>query len=406
MDDERCVLLGASWPGAGTWSLDDDLVELAELARAAGAEVCATVVQERNRPHPATLVGSGKVAEAAEVASAASATTLISNRDLSPRQLRNLADATKLKVIDRTQLILDIFASRARTREAQLQVELAQLTYLLPRLVGARANLSRTGGGIGTRGPGETQLEVDRRRLRLRLGRLQHDIEAVRSDRQTQRGARQGLPSAVLVGYTNAGKSTLMNALTGADVLAKDALFATLDPTARLLKIPDAGEVILSDTVGFVHDLPHQLVAAFRATLEEVTLADVLVHVVDAASPRMQEQIEAVEAVLRELGAGEQPRITVMNKCDLAPGGEGLRVSARTGQGLDDLRAAIAGALGRGHVRVHVVLPYGPLLDLVHRRGRVLSERYVEAGVELEVECPPTLAARLERAAGSHPTDR
>ncbi len=398
---ERCLLLGVEWPGAGTWALDDDLVELAELARAAGAEVCATVVQERRRPDSATLVGSGKVVEATDVASAASATLLICNRDLSPRQLRNLTDETKLKVIDRTQLILDIFASRARTREAQLQVELAQLNYLLPRLVGARANLSRTGGGIGTRGPGETQLEVDRRRLRRRLARLEEEIEVVRRDRQTQRGSRQALPSVVLVGYTNAGKSTLMNVLTGADVLAKDVLFATLDPTARLLKLPDAGEVVLSDTVGFVHDLPHQLVAAFRATLEEVTLADVLVHVVDASSPRRQEQAEAVEAVLAELGAGEQPRITVMNKCDVAGDGEGLRISARTGQGLDDLRAAIADALGKGHVRVHVVLPFGPLVDLAHRRGRVISERYVEAGVELELECPPALAARLERAAAS-----
>jgi GTP-binding protein HflX len=396
---ERSILLGVEWPGASTWPLDDDLGELEELARSAGAEICATVVQNRPRPDPATLVGSGKVTEAADVASAASATTLICNRDLSPRQLRNLGEATRLKVIDRTQLILDIFAGRARTREAQLQVELAQLNYLLPRLVGARANLSRTGGGIGTRGPGETQLEVDRRRLRHRITVLNEAIEAVRLDRQTQRGAREGLPSVVLVGYTNAGKSTLMNALTGAGVLEQNALFATLDPTSRLLKLPDAGEVILSDTVGFVHDLPHQLVAAFRATLEEVTLADVLVHVVDACHPRRQEQIDAVEAVLQELGAGERPRITVLNKCDLTEDGDGLRISARTGQGLADLLAAIAEILGRSRVRVHVVLPYGPLLDLVHRRGHVISERYVEGGVELEADCPPALASRLERAA-------
>jgi len=395
---ERSVLLGVDWPGAGTWPLDDDLGELTELAHSAGAEVCATVVQTRHRPHPGTLVGSGKVVEAAEVAAAASATTLICNRDLSPRQLRNLCDQTKLKVLDRTQLILDIFASRARTREAQLQVELAQLNYLLPRLIGARANLSRTGGGIGTRGPGETQLEVDRRRLRHRISVLDEAIAAVRVDRQTQRSGRGTLPSVVLVGYTNAGKSTLMNALTGSTVLAQDALFATLDPTSRLLKLPDAGEVILSDTVGFVHDLPHHLVASFRATLEEVTLADVLIHVVDASHPRRQEQVEAVEAVLRELGAGDQPRITVLNKCDLAGDGEGLRISARTGLGLGDLLSAIADALGRGFVHVHVTLPYGPLLDLVHRRGHVISERFVENGVELEADCPPALAGRLERA--------
>jgi GTP-binding protein HflX len=396
---ERCILLGVDWPGAGTWPLDDDLAELEDLACAAGAEVCATVVQVRPRPDPATLAGSGKVREAAEVAAAASATTLICNRDLSPRQLRNLGEATRLKVIDRTQLILDIFARRARTREARLQVELAQLHYLLPRLVGARANLSRTGGGIGTRGPGETQLEVDRRRLRHRISVLERDIEAVRQDRRTQRGARAGLPSVVLVGYTNAGKSTLMNALTGAGVLAQDALFATLDPTSRLLKLPEAGEVILSDTVGFVHDLPHHLVAAFRATLEEVARADVLVHVVDAAHPRRQEQVEAVEAVLDELGAGDRPRIAVLNKCDVAADGDGLRISALRGEGLAALCAAIAAVLGRRHVRVRVTLPYGPLLDLVHRRGHVIRARYLADGVELEADCPAALAAQLERAA-------
>jgi GTP-binding protein HflX len=404
---ERCVLLGVSWPGAAAWPLGEDLAELAELAAAAGAEVVATVVQERRQgPDPATLVGSGKVAETAALAAAAEATTVICNRDLSPRQLRNWAEATGLKVLDRTQLILDIFARRARTREAELQVELAQLSYLLPRLAGAGRTLGRTGGGIGTRGPGETRLELDRRRLRDRIARLQAALAAVRADRQTQRGARAaaGLPQLALVGYTNAGKSTLMNVLTGAGVPAADALFVTLDPSSRLLRLPGGGEALLTDTVGFVHDLPHHLVAAFRATLEEVALADLLLHVVDAAHPRREEMLAAVDGVLAAIGAAAVPRLLVWNKVDLpgaAAAAGGVAVSARTGQGLPELLRAVADALLAGSVRLRAVLPYdrsGPLLDLLHRRGRVLAARYGPSGVSVEADCPPAVAARVRAA--------
>lgn len=403
------MLLGVDWPRAGGWPLQEDLAELAELAGAAGAQVAATVVQQRRAPDAALLVGRGKVEETALAAAAAGAETVICNRDLSPRQLRNWSAACELKVLDRTQLILDIFAGRARTREARLQVELAQLNYLLPRLVGAGRTLSRTGGGIGTRGPGETRLEMDRRRLRARIAVLEREIAGVRADRSTQRGARlaAGLPTVALVGYTNAGKSTLMNALTGAGTAAEDALFATLDPSTRLLRLPAGGEALLSDTVGFVHDLPHHLVAAFRATLEEVRLADVLIHVADAAHPREGEQREAVSAVLAEIGAADRPLVLAFNKCDLLPGGPGelppgaVAISARTGRGLPQLVEAVGATLLAGGVRLRLTLPYacsGPLLDLLHRRGRVLAERYVEAGVEVEADCPPAIASRVRAA--------
>lgn len=316
--EERAILVGLIGEDADAWSVEDDLDELAQLARTAGATICGRVTQSRPHPHPKYFLGSGKVQEVALIAQELGANLIVVDQELSANQHNALEQMTGIKVIDRTELILDIFAQRAQTKEGKLQVELAQLKYLLPRLIGKGQVLSRLGGGIGTRGPGETKLEIDRRRIRKRIDTLEAETEHIRSYRDTQRRQRmtRNLPVVALAGYTNSGKSTLLNALTKSEVFVEDKLFATLDPTTRKTVLPDGSPVLISDTVGFIKKLPTSLIAAFRATLEEVVVADVLVHVVDASHPNVLEQIVSVFDVLSELSAVDKPIITVLNKCD------------------------------------------------------------------------------------------
>lgn len=342
---ERVLLIG----------VDDRLDELAELVHSAGGQVVGSVVQRLDRPLAATYIGVGKAREAKALAWELGADLVVVDDELTPAQARNLEELLELPVVDRTQLILDIFAQRARTKEGKLQVELAQLTYQLTRLAGSGASLSRLGGGIGTRGPGETKLETDRRRIRNRIAMIRRELEEVRRTRAVQRAGRRrtGFPVIALVGYTNAGKSTLMNALTRAGVLAENRLFATLDPTIRRVTLAPGRDALLTDTVGFLRKLPHQLVAAFRATLEEVEEADILVHVVDASQPDAEERMEAVEAVLDEIGALGKPMVIAFNKLDAVPDPAqveqwalrtpaSVAISAKTGAGLDRLRALLA----------------------------------------------------------------
>ena len=383
---EKCVLVG----------LDaQTMPELAELARTAGAEVVRIEVQERPVPDKAYYVGSGKAQELAMVRGDTGASTFIFDDELSALQVRNLENIIDAKIIDRTTLILDIFAMRAQSREGKLQVELAQLQYRLPRLVGEGLALSRLGGGIGTRGPGESKIETDRRRIRRRIYELRSEIQQMSQQRQTRRARRtaSGTPTLALVGYTNAGKSTLLNALSGADALAENKLFATLDPLTRRIEV-DGREMLLTDTVGFVQKLPHDLVDAFRSTLEEAIEADLLLHVVDASHPEREKQMQVVEEVLGMLGAGDTPCLTVMNKMDVAsasfiPKGA-VGISARTGQGLDALREAIAQALAHTMQEGTLLIPYarGDLAAQARQAGQVLSEQYEEAGTRMRVRLP------------------
>ncbi|MFZ5590279.1 MAG: GTPase HflX [Bacillota bacterium] len=378
---------------------EESLDELARLAEAAGAMVLHKVLQRRASPDAAFAIGRGKVRELALLRQSLGADLVIFDDELTPVQARNLQRELGCRVIDRTALILDIFARRARTREGQLQVELAQLRYLLPRLTGQGEALSRLGGGIGTRGPGETKLETDRRHIRGRIEDLRRELEDVRRHRQQHRRQRQqaDIPVVALVGYTNAGKSTLLNALTGADVLVADQLFATLDPTTRRLVLPEKQQVLLTDTVGFVRKLPHQLVAAFRATLEEVQQADLLLHVVDASSADMMGQMAAVDNVLRELNAHNKKTVLVLNKmdCPVQPdlleqvrvsfAGPVVEVSARTGYGLEQLKQEIARQLDLRGWLFQGVIPYNraDLLALVHRTGQVEREEYLPEGIRV-----------------------
>jgi len=350
------VLIGLRWPHQSRWDAEDSLEELAQLAISAGAEPAFRVLQERFLPNPRTLIGPGKAEEVRAICEEG-VDLVIFDDDLTGSQQRNLEATLGRKVIDRTGLILDIFAQRARSREGKLQVELAQLKYLLPRLTGHGGELSRLGGGIGTRGPGETQLEVDRRRIRRRIVKIEEELEKVRRHRALLRRHRQkrALPTAAVVGYTNAGKSSLLNALTHAALPVADKFFATLDPTLRKVIVPGGREILLSDTVGFIRKLPHQLVEAFKATLEEVRASDLLLHVIDISHPDWQNQSQAVMAVLGELGAAAKPLISVYNKVDklqhpkavafLARRPRSVVVSARTGAGLDDLKHAMAETL-------------------------------------------------------------
>ncbi len=416
---ERVVLIGV-WAEGSLASAENSLRELSRLAETAGSEVLDGLIQRRSHVDAATYVGSGKARELAGIVASTGADTVICDGELTPSQLRRLEGVVQVKVIDRTALILDIFAQHARSREGKAQVELAQLQYMLPRLRGWGESLSRQaggrvagGGGIGTRGPGETKLETDRRRLRARIGKLKREISGMSTGRQVQRGQRRRreVPSVVIAGYTNAGKSSLLNALTGAGVLVEDALFATLDPAVRRAQTPSGHDFTLTDTVGFVRHLPHQLVEAFRSTLEESADADLILHVVDGSDPEPEAQLAAVRGVLADIGAAKVPELVVVNKIDSAdpvvlqglrarePGS--LSVSAKTGAGLAALADAIEAALPRLDVPVRVVVPYsrGDLVARAHAEGEVLQAEHTPDGTMLQARVLPRLAAQLEAAA-------
>jgi GTPase len=430
---ERVILIGLELTAGGSRggdgvranlprvTVEESMKELVTLARSAGADIVDQAIQHRPKPDAATLIGSGKVEEIHQLAKLRDADLAIVDYELSPTQQRNLEKALDLRVIDRTQLILDIFAARARTREGQLQVELAQLNYLLPRLTGRGIEMSRLGGGIGTRGPGETQLETDRRKIQRRIKSIERALEQVRAGRSIQRRQRQAAPLATvaLVGYTNAGKSTLFNRLTGASVLADAKMFATLDPTVRHITLPSNRRVLMSDTVGFIRNLPTTLVKAFRATLEEVTQAQLFLHVVDVTSPQAAEQTAHVFKVLGEIGAQETAQILVLNKVDLLPDGEmdvdavaqrvlsesghhgptrPAAVSARSGAGMEGLLKAIDESLLLDPVclaRFRFPAGEGGPLNLLHERARVLSSEYTNEYCEVEAEVPESVRRRL-----------
>ena len=390
---------------------DESLAELHELTLSAGAEVVGEVLQRRDKPDPATLIGKGKVEEISGAAAMSNADVVIFDHELSPSQLRNLERELDRRVIDRTQLILDIFARHARTSEGQLQVELAQLKYMLPRLTGRGVEMSQLGGGIGTRGPGETKLETDRRKINRRLQYLERQLENVRKVRRQQRARRESVPVATvaLVGYTNAGKSTLFNALTKAGVYASSKMFATLDPTVRAITLPSKRTITLSDTVGFIRQLPHTLVSAFRATLEEVQRASLILHISDASSPNRAEQDAQVEIVLKELEAQDKPRLHVLNKLDLVPEDQRdalintddtLYVSAKQSLRLDALLERIDAALKEdapSRVKLAVPQSEGKALSLLEARSRIFSREYRDGFVDLDVQAPESVVRRLKR---------
>jgi len=405
---ERAVIGALRRPSQRRWEIDESLEELAGLVEAAGGTVVGRVTQERAAPTPALYFGRGKVEEIGEAARSTAADLFVSDDQLSPIQERNISQALGIKVIDRTALILDIFAQRARTSEGKLQVELAQLTYLLPRLIGQWTHLERLGGGIGTRGPGETQLESDRRVIRRKVIQIRRQLEGVQVHRRLQRQGRRkaGIPVVALVGYTNAGKTTLLNRLAGSQLTAANQLFVTLDPAARLVR-PDSGrQFVLTDTVGFIRKLPHELVAAFRATLEELADADVLLHVVDASHPAMEEHMRAVDDLLRELDVADRPTVLAMNKIDrldtdptaLVARRDGVGISAAAGTGLDTLLAAIERALPPvGSLTLRIPHADGAALAHCYERGRVLARRDGPGYVELDVDLPIGLLRALAR---------
>jgi GTP-binding protein HflX len=415
---ERVVLVGV-WTEGSAEMAENSLAELKALAETAGSEVLEGIIQRRDKPDPATYIGSGKVIELRQIVLSSGADTVICDGELSPSQLRQLEDKLKVKVVDRTALILDIFAQHAKSKEGKAQVELAQIAYLLPRLRGWGDSLSRQvggraagGAGIGGRGPGETKIETDRRRIRDKMAKLRREIAEMKVSRDTKRQERKrfNIPSVAIAGYTNAGKSSLLNRLTDAGVLVENALFATLDPTVRKSQTSEGRIYTLSDTVGFVRHLPHQLIDAFKSTLEEVSGADLIVHVVDGSHPDPFEQIRAVREVINEIGGSEIPEIIAINKVDAADPEVVMEIlrkeknsfafSARTGFGIDGLVRAIEKSLPHPNVEINALIPYerGDLVSAVHERGEILSEEYVETGTQMRALVDGGLAKAIEEA--------
>ncbi|MDE6725483.1 MAG: GTPase HflX [Ruminiclostridium sp.] len=377
----------------GEYDAESSMNELEELAKTAGAEVVAQIIQKLPSPNPATLLGEGKVQELKETADQLNADLIIFDCELTASRIRNIEDIVEVRVIDRTMLILDIFAGRAVTNEGKLQVELAQLKYRLPRLAGIGASMSRLGGGIGTRGPGETQLETDRRHIRSRIDKLEENLKELEKRREFSRSRRKkdNVLTAAIVGYTNAGKSTLLNNLAGADVLAEDKLFATLDLTSRGIELPDGRTVLVIDTVGLIRRLPHNLVEAFKSTLEEAASADIILHVIDISDNEAAEKTQTTQTLLSELGCGEIPVVNVLNKCDLIENEipeskDTVKICAKTGEGFDRLLRAISENLKETSKRVRLLLPYDKagLSSKIREKGKVFSEEYTENGIEID----------------------
>ena len=403
---ERVLLIGVA--------LDDNdeaessLDELAELAKTAGAVTVGRLIQPREYFHPATYIGKGKLEEVRLMADELDATGIICDDELTPAQLRNLEDVLNLKIMDRTMVILDIFASRANTSEGKIQVEMAQLKYRMTRLSGLGTTLSRLGGGIGTRGPGEKKIETDRQLIRDRISRLNAQLKEIENHREIQRQKRSDstIPVAAIVGYTNAGKSTLLNKLTNAGVLSEDKLFATLDPTTRVLKLPNTDKVLLTDTVGFIRKLPHNLIEAFKSTLEEAKYADIIIHVVDSVHPDMDRQIAAVYETLDELQVGDKPVITLFNKTDLAGSAEtikdmrakcSMRVSAKTGEGIDEFLDELGKILRENRIHINRCFKYQDAgrIQLIREFGTLISEEYTQDGIEVEAYVPKEIYDKL-----------
>jgi GTPase len=406
---EKVVLVGVWTEGTST-DADNSIKELAALAETAGSTVMDALIQRRDKPDAATFIGSGKVKEVREAVVATGADTVVCDGELSPAQLRTLEQKVKVKVIDRTALILDIFAQHAKSREGKAQVELAQMSYMLPRLRGWGESLSRQAGGIGGRGPGETKIETDRRRINDKMAKLRREIKEMKISRDTKRSERRkkNIPSVAIAGYTNAGKSSLLNRLTGAYVLVENALFATLDPTVRKTESADGRIYTLVDTVGFVRHLPHQLVEAFKSTLEEVSEADLIVHVVDGSHPDPFEQLRAVREVINEIGGGEIMEIIAVNKADVASPevlmeilrkeSNAYAISARTGYGIENLIRAVEAALPKPKVEIKAIIPFsrGDLVSAVHEQGEIISEEYLPEGTKLHAMVGGALARKIE----------
>ena len=406
---EKVVLVGV-WTEGSAKDADNSIKELAALAETAGSQVMEALIQRRDKPDSATFIGSGKVNEVRQAVVATGADTVVCDGELSPAQLRTLEQKVKVKVIDRTALILDIFAQHAKSREGKAQVELAQMSYMLPRLRGWGESLSRQAGGIGGRGPGETKIETDRRRINDKMAKLRREIKDMKISRDTKRSERRrnNIPSVAIAGYTNAGKSSLLNRLTGADVFVENALFATLDPTVRKTESSDGRIYTLVDTVGFVRHLPHQLVEAFKSTLEEVSESDLIVHVVDGSHPDPFEQLRAVRQVIGEIGGGEIMEIIAINKADIASPevlmeilrkeSNAYAISARTGYGVDNLIKAVEQALPKPKVEIRAIIPFsrGDLVSAVHEQGEIISEEYLPEGTKLHAMVGGALARKIE----------
>ena len=403
---ERVILFAASTNASD--DTEESVEELRELVKTAGAETVGTGIQNRENIHPGTYLGKGKIQELKEMVWESGATGVVCDDELSPAQLKNLEDALDTKVMDRTMIILDIFAARAKTREGKIQVELAQLRYRAVRLVGLRNSLSRLGGGIGTRGPGETKLEVDRRRIHERISQLKSELQDVERHRDVVRKQREqsGTLTAAIVGYTNAGKSTLLNKLTGAGILAEDKLFATLDPTTRLLELPGGQNILLTDTVGFIRKLPHHLIEAFKSTLEEAKYADIIIHVVDASNPQKEKQMHVVYETLKDLGVKDQPILTLFNKQDRIENPEilkdmkadkTLKISAKTGKGLDDLKDELEKILRARSILLERVFPYekAGLIQIVRAKGQLLEEEYRGDGIYVKAFVPAEIYGKV-----------